>query len=571
MILSEEKIRQEIGQPSKAKEIHRALVQQERIKFHVDTNVEVIESVPYGQFKNFIKSLLPDDKYQTMVNLIKFPIETNKVTDEIWVKLSKIFDGRNPAFNYQFKNAEDRKDWESYRMHVLREPSVWMQDAWEFFKTEFNGIVVVDMPENPDPSDSKAQPYFYFVPIDSVISYSNNPQTKSMDWVIFRSGDRIIVIDESSYRTYTTQGDNLVKLSDEPHTVGYCPAKFFWNESLSLSNPDVKRSPISKALGDLDWFFFWSLAKKQFDLSGAFPIYSGYEQECDFTNSKGDTCQHGYLVGNDGHYVTDEFGNVKACPICHGKKNLAGPGSYVEVPVPAGDDKDLRNPVQILQVDKNSLQYCVEEKNRLHKKIVDSCVGTDASILNETSLADKQVDATYESQDTVLNRVKQGFEEIQEWVDQTCCILRYGDSFLGLSISYGTEFYTLTPEVILNRYTKSKAAGASDSELDSLSRQFLDTTYRHDPIALQRMNILADLEPYRHMTKNEVLDMYKEGLVPDNIMRLKLDFSGFIRKFERENENILEFGSQIPYVDKINTIYKTLLSYAETQIPSGDE
>ena len=56
--------------------------------------------------------------------------------------------------------------------------------------------------------------------------------------------------------------------------------------------------------------------------------------------------------------------------------------------------------------------------------------------------------------------------------------------------------------------------------------------------------------------------MYKEGLITYPEMMLKLDFSGFIRRFERENMNIIEFGSEIPFKNKIDKIKETLIGYA---------
>ena len=181
------------------------------------------------------------------------------------------------------------------------------------------------------------------------------------------------------------------------------------------------------------------------------------------------------------------------------------------------------------------------------------------------------MDASFESQETVLNRIKKGFESAQLFVDTTCCLLRYGDEFISASINYGTEFYTLTPEVLQARYNKAKEGGATDYELDALKQQIIETEYRHNPLQLQRMIILSDLEPYRNMTKAEVMSMKEKGLVTDEEIILKNDFSGFIRRFERENDNVLEFGTEVPYQDKINTIYQTLLDYAKqrkSQIPS---
>ena len=138
-------------------------------------------------------------------------------------------------------------------------------------------------------------------------------------------------------------------------------------------------------------------------------------------------------------------------------------------------------------------------------------------------------------------------------------------------MNYGTEFYTLTPEILQSRYNKAKEGGATDYELDALKQQIIETEYRHNPLQLQRMIILSDLEPYRNMTKAEVMSMKEKGLVTDEEIILKNDFSGFIRRFERENDNVLEFGTEVPYQDKINTIYQTLLDYAKqrkSQIPS---
>ena len=588
MALDREKIEKEIRTPSKRDEIRAAIAQQERIKFHADTNLDITSTEPFTKFKTFVKSLLPNDKYELTMNLLKFPIPTNEVCESIWVRLSKIFDGRNPAFTYEFTNTQERDDWEWYRQEVLHEPSVWSDKAWEYFKTEINSVLVVDMPAESDPNDRYPQPYFYFVPIDSVISYKVNRKSGLMDWIIYRVNENIIIaIDNDGYWKFAWEGVKVPTggasklggyngrlgelISYNPHGLNYCPVRFFWDEPLSLSRPDIKKSPLSKELADLDWYLFYSLGKKHLDTYAGYPIYSAYEEECEYTDSEGNVCVHGYLQAPDGHFVTDINGNPKPCPLCSQKKNLAGAGTFVSVPIPEDDQPDLRRPIDITTIDVKSLNYNVEEKDRLRKHIISSCVGVDNTIVNEVSLADKQVEASFESQDVVLNRIKKGFESAQKFVDSTICELRYGGAFLSASVNYGTEFYTLTPEVLQARYNKAKEGGASDFELDALKQQLIETTYRHNPIQLQRMIILSDLEPYQHLTKDEVLGRFKEGLVDKAVLMLKDDFSGFVRRFERKHGNILEFGVNMPYDKKIDTIYKTLLTYAESEsAPSLD-
>ena len=76
------------------------------------------------------------------------------------------------------------------------------------------------------------------------------------------------------------------------------------------------------------------------------------------------------------------------------------------------------------------------------------------------------------------------------------------------------------------------------------------------------MLTLAELEPYRHLTRSEVLDLYGKNIIDENDMRIKLNFANFVRRFEREYINILEFGYNMPFNSKINFITNKLKDYA---------
>ena len=85
-----------------------------------------------------VGKLLPVDKFRMFKLMFRFPIRTNRTAGTIFDKLSRVFDGRNAAFNYQFVNQAEREDWESYRKDVLNEPKIWATKGWEYFKTEIN-------------------------------------------------------------------------------------------------------------------------------------------------------------------------------------------------------------------------------------------------------------------------------------------------------------------------------------------------------------------------------------------------------------------------------------------------
>lgn len=569
-------IREKITANERADVLNRAKLHQMRIKFHTVKRVTTFNSpyisIPLTQFLAFVENILPHDKFVLFKALFRYPVKTNEITDICFDKLSRIFDGRNPAFNYQFVNSAQRDDWEQYRLNKLNEPDVWSTKGWEFFKSEINSVLIVDVAR--EQTTDLPEPYFYWLPIDDVITFRADHTTGVMDYIVFRRRDEIIVLDDETYRVWddkrhTGQIKGMPKV-EARHDLGYCPARFFWNEPISLEDPDVKASPLSAELESLDWFVFFHISKRQLDLMGAYPILSGYEQSCDFSNAEnGDYCDGGFLRDKQGRYRLDMAGLLLRCPKC-GNKRIIGAGSFVEIPVPNADENqpDLRNPVQILKVDRDSLDYNVDEQKRLREEIITAVVGQDEIVTNRDAFNEQQVRANFESVTTVLNRVKKGFEAAQQWVDETICRLRYGNYFLSAKINYGTEFYLYSPDELRERYRTAKEAGVSESELDVMSNQILETEYRNDPTQLRRMRLLAELEPYRHLSRQEVSELYAKNLVSDIDLRIKLNFPNFVRRFERENTNILDFGTEIPYQRKIEIIMGQFREYAQEQVPA---
>ena len=590
MALSVEEIRKRTSEQPKRNIIKLAVMHQNRLRLHS----EVVPSTPalaswsyrgrklavnqplmhghegitlaLNDFMAMVENLIPKDKFEVFKTLFRFPVITNEVLAVCYDKLSRIFDGRDPAFSYQFANTELRDDWEWYRQEKLGEQNIWQSKGWDFFKTQINSVLIVDLPQEQEAGDRYPQPYFYWLPIMDVIDYKANPQSGAMEWIMFRQdGDKIAVIDDASYRIFNSKDGTIGELESEAaHDLGYCPARYFWNEPVSLDKPDIKESPVTKELDRLDWYLFFAISKRQLDTYGNYPIYWGYEQSCDFHNDEtGDYCDGGFLKDKQGHWHYDNNGLLMPCPVCS-QKRLVGAGSFIEVPVPHVDEgqPDLGQPVGMLAVDSKSLLYNQEEEKRLRTDLITAIVGTNEEVTTRDALNEQQIKANFESQSTVLKRVKKGFEEAQKFVDDTCCRLRYGKAFLSSSINYGTEFYLFTSDELRERYKKAKEAGMSEADLDALLQQIIETEYRHNPQMMQRMIILSDLEPYRHLTRNEVQGLYEKSLIPVEDLLIKFNFADFIKRFERENMNIIEFGAETDYDKKIGIIKEQLKAYA---------
>lgn len=559
-------IKQILQKPFKRQIIQKAVNMQRRLRFHTETNIAVSDiNQPTTVFLDWVRRLLPKDKYNIFLQLFKFPLSTPAVVEDVYRELERVFYSRNSSSSYQFTDSELAEDWSQYRKSNLNEPEVWKTTAWKRMQVSPNSILVVDLPLVQ--TSTRPEPYFYWLEIDSVIDYELSKQDENLfNWLIFNQPEhRIAVFDDTSIRIYQLNEKNEIQslVSEAQHDLGYCPARFFWSTQLNEKNKDLKKNPITKELSNLDWYLFFALSKRHLDLYAPYPIYSAYEADCNFENSEtGDYCDGGFLRNAKGEYKILNDGTVEKCPCCS-EKRIAGPGSFLEVPIPNQTEgvADMRNPVQITTIDKDSLDYNVNECARLKNEIVISIVGSGGTVSEKEAINETQVTANFESKTSVLNALKTNFELAQKFIEDTVCKLRYGNAFISSSVNWGTEFYVFTVTELYSKYKQAKDNGASSSELDAILQQILEVEYRNNPLVLQRMLILKQLEPYPHKTLDEVLKLYEKKLIDEKLVKLKINFSTLVDKFERENINITEFASNKPLREKIDIITNKLLEY----------
>lgn len=559
-------IKQILQKPTKRQVIQKAVNMQRRLRFHTETNIAVSDiNQPTTLFLDWVKSLLPKDKFNIFLQLFKFPLPTPAVVEDVYRELERVFYSRNSSSSYQFTDSELAEDWAQYKKSKLNEPEVWKTTAWKRMQVSPNSILIVDLPQIQ--TSARPEPYFYWLEIDAVIDYQSSSKDENLfDWLIFKQPEnRIAVFDDTSIRVYQLNEKNEIQslVSEASHDLGYCPARFFWSAQLNEKNKDLKKNPISKELSNLDWYLFFSISKQHLDLYAPYPIYSAYEADCNFENNEtGDYCDGGFLRNAKGEYKILNDGTVEKCPCCS-EKRIAGPGSFLEVPIPNQSEgvADMRNPVQITTIDKDSLEYNVNECIRLKNEIIVSVVGSGGTVSEKEAINETQVTANFESKTSVLNALKTNFELAQKFIEDTVCKLRYGNAFISSSINWGTEFYVFTVTELYSKYKQAKDNGASNSELDAISQQILEVEYHNNPLVLQRMLILKQLEPYPHKTLDEVLKLYEKKLINEKLVKLKINFSTLVEKFERENINIIEFASNKTLREKIDIINNKLLEY----------
>jgi hypothetical protein len=517
---------------------------------------------------DWVKSLVTYEKYQAFARMFRFPISTNELCEQIFGELNRVFDGRNPYFDYQFTNPEAQDDWEYYRNDVLEEKSKLETTGFETFKNAINSIVIVDLPQ--EQQSERPEPYFYFLDISTVVDFEYSDK---FEWIIFETEEKTYaVFDDTYYSVYNKPGtDGLLSepLTQVEHGLGYCPAHYFWTDALNGKNFHIKKSPLSNQLSDLDYLLFLEISRRQADLYAAYPITWGYEPDCDYKSDSGEYCEDGFLRNASGSYlISRSTGELHTCPVCSGKRLLNGAGSFVSVPTPGRMDMDgnqqddMRDPVGVITYPVDTLNYNKDKIRQLRKQIYDNVVGVNSEVLKQQAINEDQVALSYESKTNVLLRIKRNFEIAQKWIDETICRLRYGDVFVNATVNWGTQFYIMTVSDLQEMYKQAKENGISESQLDQIANQIIETENRNNPTELQRAMILKDLEPYRHETKEELLKLFDKNLVNEIDFIIKINFANFVSKFEREFINIIEYGINAPYATKINNIKQTFESYA---------
>ena len=549
MILSREQAIDRIKHPRYFAELNRAKNQEARLKFHAQiAESELYASNYYQDFISFAEGILTaSDKRAIFKKMLTFPVQTNDLVDVIADEYSKVFDAQDSYTGFKFKDNQTTADFLAY-LADEDDKEFWQGKVFNAMLTAINSIIVVDLEQNQE--EELPEPYYYLLSIDRVIDVGVDREGE-IEYLIFTEGkDRIIVLDEMSYRVFDRKDEKFIKRIDNNHNLGEVPARFMWSDNLDSDNPIVKQSPISSILSRLDWFLFLTTSKQCLDIYASFPIYWHYESKCEVSD-----CSGGYIP----YMRADGINDLKQCPSC-AKNSLVGAGSVLGVPAPrSSDSPDLSNPVGVVPAETDSLNYNVNEIERIENKLIEIATGKMVSPTKQ-QLNEKQVESQYESQTNILRYIAQNFALAQKWTYETVAKLRYGDAFISATVNNGTKFYLQTQGEVTKEYESSRVAGLPIYILQSQREQITDLQSKNNPTEKERLEILKYLEPYQDNTALELVQLGINLSDPEGF-KLKINFTTFINRFELEYGNIVEWGSAIDIKTKIERISQILNSY----------
>lgn len=585
-----------IKEPKNAREIREAREKRWRHQLHTESTMNnTTQSNGSELFLSWVKSVLrSDENYSRFKSLYRHPLSTGTLSKEIFDEFEKVFDAQNAHENFEFTDPLLENDMQGYRQKI-GDFQFWPTQGFSTFKNDIDNVMVIDLPKLARDANgntiqalsNRPEPYYFILDIDNMIDIDN---TKVMgvetltdksfvyfrtEYLIFKGDDGLVyVFDDDYFRAFEQKDGNEPRLIvEERHNLGFCPARSFWTDPLNSRTNIQKQNVITKAISEFDWLLFFSIAGKYLELYAPFPIYAVYKGRCDYKEEGGSKrkCVDGYLESDGSRAIGS---SRTACPKCSNKIKV-GPGNIMEIKPPSGDDTPdlMANPMKVIPAEVESLDFVNKKIAAIKAEIFSACVGRSKEADSQAAKNEDQIAAGFESAQSALLNVKRNFEVIKQFTLDTIARLRYGTQYLGCSINLGDEFFKATEGQEMASYDAAKKAGLPEYDL-AVRREGIDNAkYANNPKTRERIKIMQALMPFPDQTPKELAEIRKEmpEAVPIKKYILKLNFSEYINKFEREQANLTLFGSKLEFGTKIKQIYGVLLKYAEEDLAAGEE
>ena len=590
MKLTVEQILARIKSPRNKGAIDLACYQEERLIMHCEPILEKY-NLPFNAYRNFTlwwQSLITEEKYKRIDELIGTPLSTQVVTRDIFNQINKFADAQDRFVDFKFTNPDYTLDYMDY-LCESNDDIFWTQKCLDALRTEICSMVVVDLPTSQD--SLRPEPYKYFVSPRQFIDTEINKFAGNVEYLIFKQDDfiwdigfqtpgvnskfgllkdgqqmqKLIALDDEFYRVFiSVKGKETWQLWFEiPHNLGYCPCIDFWQPSEKGSNGLNKIGPVTIVLRKLDYLLFYQALVDYMDLYGPFPVMVMYdmgEEEFDDKTKE---------INSGDYYTIEQTSPVSNVPQTQNPRKairrVVGAGTVIEVPVPAdkNDHNFMDNPMKFITMDVESIKAVHERIDSLKNEIIEICTGEDSEYLNEIAKNSEMLSASYSEKETIISWVKRQVERVHRFCTKTQAELRYGkEYFVSCTVDYGSDYFLKDSTALANEFGKAVESGMPQGYCLEIVRAAANTRFKNNADVADRCKILIDLEPYPTMTWEQIQAL---GINTSDIegFKIKANFVNFIARFEMEcGASVVRFGSAIDYNEKINIIKTKLKEYA---------
>lgn len=552
MIFNKEKILELYKRPKNASLIDKARSLEYRIRVHSESIESPDDFNPaHLNHMNFVRSQLPKEKSQRYESLFMPPLPTNSFIDSVYKEHKKVFEGNNSYKSVNFTNEDDKEDFNDY---IKKHHGYIERECWEAYKNAINSIMLIDIVSDGD----LANPFPRIISIFDTIDIENN-KDGSCKYFMYQAGDDIIFVDDEKYVVFKVEDDVITEYNETPHIFGYTPARQIWSENLLVDSNIVKTNIVGKSLFDLDMLLFCKISKEYADLYAKYPIMWMLPEETNNTDEVYD--EAGNSTYNE-NVKAWQYGQIDITEFSEGKKNVGAGSAFIVAQ--KEDGSIVGEPIGFVSPPIENMKFIHDDIDKRKSELFMSLVGHQGEFANEGSKNEKHLEKVLESRKSVIYDLKYNFEIIYKFYLSTMAYARHPDSYDNCFVSMGDEFYLKSVADLDDEFKLAKESGQPVSEQVKIYEQILETKYRNNPDAKQKALLLLNVEPYPTLSNNDIISlMSKEGVNPLEASKLKLkfNFSEYIKRYEREFMPITSAIIQMGFDDAIIEINKQINTY----------
>ena len=356
-----------------------------------------------------------------------------------------------------------------------------------------NGLMFMEYRTEP-----KSEIYPTYKSINDIRSYERRGQL--LEWLLFEpvmidDKEHFRFVDDTTDRTFKKEGETFILVEELsfPHPFNEVPAVI--NSNLVKVGKDYRISDITPILGLSKEYARDQSIKTIYKFLQGFPIHWRYVTECDDCKGTG----------------KDSKGTCKKCD-GRGFLQKSDVTDIVTLPIPTQDTPIIPEIAGNITPDLETWTQYNDELNTFEKIAFRTFWGT-LQGLEESIGGRKTTTEVIFNKQPIENRLNKyaDYAEFVEWKMSNWILSfldRNEDSENKVVIRYGRNYVIEPSDTILARYEEAKGKQENDVVLDELFKQYLQATYRTNPIELHVNIKKSEIEPYLHQVLKDVFDIF---------------------------------------------------------------
>ena len=303
-------------------------------------------------------------------------------------------------------------------------------------------------------------------------------------------------VDDTQDRSFRQEGATFVKDEKKSFKHPFTEVPALINSNVVKIGKDYRISPINPILGLVKEYARDQSIKTIYKFLQGFPIHWRYVTECEECKGVGHT----------------EKGTCKSCD-GRGYLQKSDVTDMVTLPVPQEGTPTIDRIGGFESPDLETWNQYNDENQLLERTAIITFWGTPLNSM-ETFGGRKTTTEVLFNKQPIENRLNKyaDYCEFLEWKMSDWILrfldLQYSSREQKITINYGRNYVIEPSDTILARYEEAKSKQENDVILDNLFKQYLQATYRTNPIELSENILKSEIEPYLHQTLQDVLDVF---------------------------------------------------------------